>query len=891
MSRVWLESMTLDKFLLKKEINTFENYYLQDYRWWYNFSPLVQQRQQLILRLFFDLDLIYRHQISLQEIISKFHNKLGNKHRIFHNYYIGPNNHGIVDIYISTMNELKETMALQVQKNNKNPEEENVGNLFLTDNTAIEYYYSMVLFPEMEKNVLKGIPGIDRIFVETVDILTIVKKEFEHDGRFYWQLDDTKMKRYGINLKHLRSLAGEGNIIIGEIFKSLAGSSIVPISEKNSLIKLQNLIKEAQENYEEKLQEATDKARQEGINLRGDNLQNLINKKYTEFSRPTIVKKSEYVYLQTAGSNLAKILAHPFIDNKLSICDNFHEINDVLGIVACKKEYLKKMQEVVIGGLESNSHPVHILLYTNFVMSRGRPLGSTYSNVSRHPLGFLAEATIERAAAVFRTAAGFGAYESVNSVSTSVSLAERIKVGTGSFDIAYQIKNGDNYLIRYNDNVFTAVKDDMEMPRISSRLIERSEDVEGEANIPDIENSQKISSTAALHRYEIVHPNTEIIMRKESGLLDKEIKIKPLTVPAFPTLLSVEKQKILGYLLPANIFLNFGTPSQEAINYANSKKNELNNAKNLLNFDNKKNIINAYDPFFNRKLGIPFVTNAWFKYWEILHLLKTSLSSFSSVRAFFNAELPGAGLMAFLRFCKQEKMRCSYRASSYLGENTLADTFGIAKSDPSKWLMIDNLLYDGDMMNINNILYLEKLEKFNFYSSDASRGLPVIDNTNQLDYSQEEIFNAKLHLGCALAGFAVLQPGGIFVAKMFTFYEPLSWNLILVYTLLFESFSIFKPQASRTSNSEIYLIGLNYKPNNDIYTWLKQRLINFSMESFLTNDLSVFKDALTIFDRTVERLKAIADTTDEMIPIISQESEKIFSQWLKTYPLTFKGVL
>jgi hypothetical protein len=194
-------------------------------------------------------------------------------------------------------------------------------------------------------------------------------------------------------------------------------------------------------------------------------------------------------------------------------------------------------------------------------------------------------------------------------------------------------------------------------------------------------------------------------------------------------------------------------------------------------------------------------------------------------------------------------------------------------------------------MNINNILYLEKLEKFNFYSSDASRGLPVIDNTNQLDYSQEEIFNAKLHLGCALAGFAVLQPGGIFVAKMFTFYEPLSWNLILVYTLLFESFSIFKPQASRTSNSEIYLIGLNYKPNNDIYTWLKQRLINFSMESFLTNDLSVFKDALTIFDRTVERLKAIADTTDEMIPIISQESEKIFSQWLKTYPLTFKGVL
>jgi len=887
MSKVWLESATIDKLLFKKEILPFEKYYNEDYRWWYDIHPLINYKNMPVLRLFFDLDLIYQHKFSLQDIITSFRNKINIKGNIHHDYFIGPNNDGIVDIYINFLDNLKETMALLVQKSNKKPEEQIIGNLYLTDATAIEYYYTLVLYPEMEKNVLKGISGIDSVFVETVPILSVIKKEFMQDNEFFWQLDDLKMKRYGINFNHLKLLANEVNINLTETFKSLTGSSLIKV-EKDAKKKIITAIDDAQKSYENELEKQTIFAISEGRDLNAEKLQKLINK-YAAVPRSKypILQKAEYSYVQTAGSNLIKVLAHPLVDNSLTTCDNFHEISEVLGIVACKKEYLKKMQEIITGGLESNSHPAHILLYANFVMSRGVPLGSTYSNVSRHPLGFLAEATIERAAAVFKTAAGFGAYESANSVSTSVSLAERIKVGTGAFDIIYQVKNGDNYLLRYNENVFTAHKDDADMIKLkASKLEKRSEELEGDVIIPDIEDVRKIP---ALHNYEVAHPNAEILSKKESGLLEKEVSIHRLPVAEIPPFLDLEKQNILGYLIKPQE-LKFGEVSPDVLKLAEFKKKQLNDAKNLLNNLNKQNIINAYDPFYNKKLGFPHVTNAWFKYWEILHLLKTSLSSLSSVKAFFNAELPGSALMAFIRFCKQEKLRYNYRASSYLGENTLEDKFNLVKNNPSGWLMVDNRLYDGDMMNINNILYLENLEKFNFYSSDASRGLPK-DDRGQLIYSQEEIYNAKLHLGCALAGFAVLQPGGIFVSKIFTFFEPFSWNIILVYSMLFETFSIFKPQASRTSNSEIYLIGINYKPNNDIYNWLKEQLSNFSMKSFLSNDLSAFYESLTIFDRTVERLNLIANTKEEDVPIITEQTTEIFNEWLKKYPITFKGML
>lgn len=71
--------------------------------------------------------------------------------------------------------------------------------------------------------------------------------------------------------------------------------------------------------------------------------------------------------------------------------------------------------------------------------------------------------------------------------------------------------------------------------------------------------------------------------------------------------------------------------------------------------------------------------------------------------------------------------------------------------------------------------------------------------------------NLAIHLGCAIAGFMTLKPGGTFIAKQYTFFQTESWQLIIYYASLFETFRICKPITSRPYNSEIYLVGTGFK--------------------------------------------------------------------------------
>jgi hypothetical protein len=89
------------------------------------------------------------------------------------------------------------------------------------------------------------------------------------------------------------------------------------------------------------------------------------------------------------------------------------------------------------------------------------------------------------------------------------------------------------------------------------------------------------------------------------------------------------------------------------------------------------------------------------------------------------------------------------------------------------------------------------------YSHDAG-----VDASS--DYNNQETLNAQLHLGCAIAGLEVLAAGGLFIAKQYTAFKPLTRGLIVLYSQLFAEFYLYKPVTSRAANSEVYLIGVKY---------------------------------------------------------------------------------
>ena len=56
----------------------------------------------------------------------------------------------------------------------------------------------------------------------------------------------------------------------------------------------------------------------------------------------------------------------------------------------------------------------------------------------------------------------------------------------------------------------------------------------------------------------------------------------------------------------------------------------------------------------------------------------------------------------------------------------------------------------------------------------------------------------------------VLAPGGSFCTKQYTYFSPLNTSLIILLSNLFKEFYIIKPETSRPTNSEIYLLGKGY---------------------------------------------------------------------------------
>lgn len=254
-------------------------------------------------------------------------------------------------------------------------------------------------------------------------------------------------------------------------------------------------------------------------------------------------------------------------------------------------------------------------------------------------------------------------------------------------------------------------------------------------------------------------------------------------------------------------------------------KAKLAETKSKLDLEYKKPKFATYwsnfDPFKYERTTVATigntanVSNAWLKCVEIIqyYQLAEPIKSNGVFLHFDNAAFPGSFIIATHHLINTlyDKYSGKYvwRASSLLNANEqntepLEDKYGLYENYRSHWLMHEK--NNGDVLIEENQkdFHRQLGGKVDLYTSDL--GFDVSS-----DYNNQESIQMPANMGQILTGLLTLKPGGSFITKQYTNFEPSTIAVMYAASFFFEEFYLCKPFTSRAANSETYLVGKGFK--------------------------------------------------------------------------------
>jgi len=151
-------------------------------------------------------------------------------------------------------------------------------------------------------------------------------------------------------------------------------------------------------------------------------------------TRVTVVKEGEEWFIQTAGSNLGKVVMVQGVDPTRVYTNNVHEVAQVLGIEAARATLVREVMSTLDEqGLEVDIR--HIFLVADLMTSKGY-----IQQIGRHGIAgakssVLARAAFEITVPTLAEAAVKGEVEDLKGVTENVIVGLPIPVGTGMIDL------------------------------------------------------------------------------------------------------------------------------------------------------------------------------------------------------------------------------------------------------------------------------------------------------------------------------------------------------------------------------------------------------------------------------------------------------------------------
>lgn len=324
------------------------------------------------------------------------------------------------------------------------------------------------------------------------------------------------------------------------------------------------------------------------------------------------------------------------------------------------------------------------------------------------------------------------------------------------------------------------------------------------------------------------------------------------------------------------------TDNQELIELLSLNKNKIDTIADKWN--KVKKMIHDYEFIYtspNKKKNISNITPISRSYFKLKEIVKDYDIKLDNSIIFSMAEAPGGFIQELLE---------------YNVNKIYANTLKIYDPSVPRWNI--NLLNNkkinfyygiknnGDLMDLNNLLsYIKYIGKSSVDLITADGGF---DYSN--DYNKQEINSLPLIYSEILLALNILKPGGIFICKIFDFFLKETINLIYILTLLFDQVYIHKPKFSRLSNSEKYLVCLNYKGYdkniiNELIRYYKTSKIIIKVDSNFKKKIDEFTN--NYIDKQIEQInkgvEIINSKKKERLPSELQINKAI--EWCNQYDI------
>lgn len=218
------------------------------------------------------------------------------------------------------------------------------------------------------------------------------------------------------------------------------------------------------------------------------------------------------------------------------------------------------------------------------------------------------------------------------------------------------------------------------------------------------------------------------------------------------------------------------------------------------------------------------ISRAFFKMIEICNTFKIMDElPIHYMKSYHLAEAPG-GFVEALSYLRNN-VNDNYYGMTLFDHNKPA----IPKWKKSKYLN-DNfeieygITGDGNLMLNDNLLYVYNKHK---NSCNLITGDGGFDFTN--NFSNQEINISKLILSQIAFAISCQAKGGCFILKIFDIFTEITLDLIYLLCNIYEDIYIYKPNTSRTANSEKYIICKNFRldDTNHLYLFFYNIFNNF----------------------------------------------------------------
>jgi len=158
-----------------------------------------------------------------------------------------------------------------------------------------------------------------------------------------------------------------------------------------------------------------------------------------DIERVTIVKQNDEWVIQTAGSNLAKVVLVEGIDVSRITTNNVFEIWQTLGIEAARTALVKEVTNTLEEqGLEVDIR--HIMLVADLMTSKGYLQQIGRHGIAGTKTSVLARAAFEITVPTIARAALEGQVEPLKGVTENVIVGATVPVGTGMIDLYMSVK-------------------------------------------------------------------------------------------------------------------------------------------------------------------------------------------------------------------------------------------------------------------------------------------------------------------------------------------------------------------------------------------------------------------------------------------------------------------